>query len=149
MGNPFVHVELMSTDVAKVKAFYGKLFDWKLQEMPGGEMDYTLIKVGEGTGGGIMKNPIPGRPQCGSEYVLVNDLKSTTDKAKSLGAQGDEGTNRRARHGSVHHHHRPCRRNAGAVEDKDGLDLPARANMEWILYLFGGGGAFFVAIGFV
>ena len=27
MGNPFVHVELMSTDVGKAKAFYGKLFE--------------------------------------------------------------------------------------------------------------------------
>jgi predicted enzyme related to lactoylglutathione lyase len=33
MGNPFVHVELMSTDVAKAKSFYGKLFDWNLEDM--------------------------------------------------------------------------------------------------------------------
>jgi predicted enzyme related to lactoylglutathione lyase len=33
MGIPFVHVELMSTDVGKAKAFYGKLFDWKLENM--------------------------------------------------------------------------------------------------------------------
>ena len=31
MGNPFVHVELMSTDVGKAKAFYGKLFDGSLR----------------------------------------------------------------------------------------------------------------------
>ena len=34
MANPFVHVELMSTDVAKAKSFYGKLFDWTLEDMP-------------------------------------------------------------------------------------------------------------------
>ena len=34
MGNPFVHVELNTTDVAKAKAFYGKLFDWKLEDAP-------------------------------------------------------------------------------------------------------------------
>jgi predicted enzyme related to lactoylglutathione lyase len=27
MANPFVHVELNTTDPAKAKAFYGKLFD--------------------------------------------------------------------------------------------------------------------------
>ena len=32
MSNPFVHVELMSTDVDKAKSFYGGLFDWKLEE---------------------------------------------------------------------------------------------------------------------
>lgn len=30
MGNPFVHVELNTTDREKAKAFYRGLFDWKL-----------------------------------------------------------------------------------------------------------------------
>jgi hypothetical protein len=60
MGNPFVHVELMSSDVGKSKAFYGKLFDWQLEDMDMGTMTYTMIRVGEGTGGGLMKNPMPG-----------------------------------------------------------------------------------------
>jgi predicted enzyme related to lactoylglutathione lyase len=47
MANPFVHVELMTTDVAKAKKFYTGLFDWKLEEIPG--MDYTIINVGEDT----------------------------------------------------------------------------------------------------
>ena len=34
MGNPFVHVELNTTDPAKARDFYGSLFDWKLQDMP-------------------------------------------------------------------------------------------------------------------
>ena len=57
MGNPFVHVELMSTDVGKAKAFYGQLFDWKLEDMDIGDMTYTMIKVGEGTGGGTHEEP--------------------------------------------------------------------------------------------
>ena len=59
MGNPFVHVELMSTDAAKAKEFFGKLFDWQLDDMPVNDMPYTMIRVGEGTGGGMMGNPIP------------------------------------------------------------------------------------------
>ena len=87
MGNPFVHVELMSNDVEKAKTFYGKLFDWQLDDMPmGGDMIYTMIKVGEGTGGGMMKNPIPGAPSAWMAYVLVDDIKAATAKAKSLGA---------------------------------------------------------------
>ncbi|HEV8142541.1 MAG TPA: hypothetical protein VGQ77_06760 [Methylomirabilota bacterium] len=65
MGNPFVHVELMSTDVGKAKAFYGKLFDWKLKDMPMGDSTYTMIRVGEGTGGGLMKIPYPARRRRG------------------------------------------------------------------------------------
>jgi predicted enzyme related to lactoylglutathione lyase len=33
MTNPFVHVELNSPDPEKAKAFYGKLFQWELDDM--------------------------------------------------------------------------------------------------------------------
>ena len=47
MGNPFVHVELNTTDTAKAKEFYGSLFDWTLEDVSMGVMGtYTLIKVG-------------------------------------------------------------------------------------------------------
>jgi uncharacterized protein len=87
MGNPFVHVELMSTDVGKSKDFYGKLFNWQLDDMPTKEGAYTVIKVGSGTGGGMMKNPMPGQPSSWVPYVDVDDLKAAMDKAKSLGGQ--------------------------------------------------------------
>jgi uncharacterized protein len=87
MAHPFVHVELMSTDVGKAKSFYGKLFDWALEDMPAGDgIPYTLFKVGEGTGGGLMKNPMPGAPSMWVPYVLVDDLAAATSKATSLGA---------------------------------------------------------------
>ena len=86
MANPFIHVELNTTDVAKAKSFYGKLFDWKLQDVPMPDGAYTIIEVGEGTGGGLMKHPIPGAPSTWLAYVLVDDVKVATDKAKSLGA---------------------------------------------------------------
>ena len=88
MPNPFVHVELNTTDVSKAKAFYGKLFDWALQDAdmgPGGT--YTIINVGGGTGGGMMKHPVPGAPSSWLAYVLVDDITAATQKAKSLGAQ--------------------------------------------------------------
>ena len=86
MPNPFVHVELNTTDVVKAKSFYGALFDWKLQDMPMTDGAYTMIEVGEGTGGGLMKHPIPGAPSTWLAYVLVDDVKTATGKAKSLGA---------------------------------------------------------------
>ena len=49
----------MATDVSKAKAFCGKMFDSKLEDTDMGDMTYTMIKVGEGTGGGLMKNPMP------------------------------------------------------------------------------------------
>ncbi|AJE02240.1 VOC family protein [Geobacter pickeringii] len=84
MANPFVHVELMTTDMATAKAFYTGLFDWKLEEVPG--MDYTLINVGEGTGGGMMQSPVPEAPSRWLAYVLVDDVAASTTKAQTLGA---------------------------------------------------------------
>jgi predicted enzyme related to lactoylglutathione lyase len=87
MPNPFVHVELNTTDVAKSKTFYGQLFDWKLEDLPMGDgTDYTMIGVGEGTAGGMLKNPMPGAPSMWLPYVIVDDIKAATAKAKSLGA---------------------------------------------------------------
>jgi predicted enzyme related to lactoylglutathione lyase len=86
MPNPFVHVELATTDLAKAKSFYGQLFAWTLEDMPMGEMNYTMIRVGEGTGGGMMKNPMPGAPSVWLAYVLVDDVRAAIAKAQSLGA---------------------------------------------------------------
>src|SRR5256885_11481400 len=89
MANPFVHVELNTNDVAKAKNFYGKLFDWKMEDLPneaaGGT--YTMISVGDGTGGGLMKNPMPNVPSFWLAYVLVDDIEAATKKANSLGGK--------------------------------------------------------------
>src|SRR5229473_5974338 len=86
MANPFVHVELNTNDVGKAKNFYGKLFDWKMEDMKMDWGTYTIISVGEGTGGGLMQNPIPNAPSFWLSYVLVDDIDAATKKAKSLGA---------------------------------------------------------------
>lgn len=90
MPNPFVHVELHSDDVAKAKQFYAQLFGWKLEDvpMPGpGNQTYTMIQVGEGTGGGMMKNPMPGSPAAWLAYVGVDNVEESTRKAQTLGAK--------------------------------------------------------------
>lgn len=87
MANPFVHVELATTDIDKAKSFYRSLFDWKLNDMPMGDgVTYTLIEVGEGTGGGMMKHPMPGAPSAWLAYVGVDDIQAATEKARTLGA---------------------------------------------------------------
>jgi predicted enzyme related to lactoylglutathione lyase len=88
MANPFVHVELNTTDIAAAKAFYGKLFGWTLQDVPmGGGHNYTMIGVGEGTAGGMQAHPVPGAPSGWLAYVNVDDINAATEKARSLGAK--------------------------------------------------------------
>ncbi len=87
MGNPFVYVELATTDVAKAKKFYSGLFNWKMNDIPMGPDGYTMLDVGEGTGGGIMKNPMPGAPSMWMAYAQVDNLDAATKKAEQLGAK--------------------------------------------------------------
>jgi hypothetical protein len=84
MANPFVHIELQTQDIEKSKKFYAGMFDWKLEDLPG--MGYTIINVGEGTGGGMMKKPAAEMPDNWLPYVLVADVSASTKKAQTLGA---------------------------------------------------------------
>ena len=84
MANSFIHTELQTQDLDKSKKFYTAMFDWKLEEIPG--MDYTIINVGEGVGGGMMKKPMPNIPDNWLPYILVDDVAASTKKAQSLGA---------------------------------------------------------------
>lgn len=89
MPNPFVHCELATKNPAKAKAFYGKLFDWKLVDlpMPPPAGNYTSIRVGKGTGGGMMKQMMPGAGSAWMPYVQVKDIDAATRKARKLGAK--------------------------------------------------------------
>jgi predicted enzyme related to lactoylglutathione lyase len=89
VANSFVHVELNTADPAKAKTFYSKLFQWQLEDVPNPavpDSSYTMIKVGTGTGGGIMKQ-VPGGPSGWLAYVEVDDIQAATAKAKSLGGK--------------------------------------------------------------
>ncbi len=85
MPNAFAHVELNTDDPKRATKFYRALFDWKLKAMPG--MDYTMIDVGTGTGGGMQKNPMPNAPASWLPYVTVDDVKKTLVKARKAGAK--------------------------------------------------------------
>lgn len=92
MANPFVHVELNTTNIGKAKEFYGHLFEWNLEDVDMGPAGtYTMIKPGSGTGGGMMQHPIPGATSAWLAYVDVSDIKAATKKAESLGATVIQG----------------------------------------------------------
>jgi len=87
--NPFVHVELNTPDPEKAKSFYSQLFQWTLADLPNPAVpggSYTMIEVGAGTGGGIMKQ-IPGGPSGWLAYVEVDDIHATTQRVESLGGK--------------------------------------------------------------
>ena len=85
MGNPFVHLDLSTSDPAAARAFYGAVFDWKFQEFP--QMQWTGIVVGDGVGGGISASPDPAQPTSWTAYVAVDDVPATIARAEAAGAK--------------------------------------------------------------
>lgn len=87
MPNPFVHIELTTSDLGAAKKFYTKLFDWKLIDMPtDGGPSYTLIAPGKGPAGGMQAQPMPGAPVTWLPYVEVPDVAKSLAKAEANGA---------------------------------------------------------------
>lgn len=75
MPNPLCHFELMTSDPAKCKAFYGAVFDWKFDDdsMPG----YTLINAGAEPSGGVFPKPAGAPAGCLNAYFNVDDIDAT------------------------------------------------------------------------
>ena len=84
MGNPFVHLDLSTSDPVAAKKFYGAVFDWKFQDFP--QMNWTGIDVGQGVGGGLGPTQDPQQPTSWTAYVAVDDVKATVAKAAENGA---------------------------------------------------------------
>jgi len=87
MGNPFVYVELHSTDTKKARDFYGAMFDWEFEAMETPMGPYTFIKPGDGTPGGLAAHDGANGPSHWLSYINVDDIDAATDKACSLGAE--------------------------------------------------------------
>jgi predicted enzyme related to lactoylglutathione lyase len=84
MGNPLAHWELMVTDVAKAKEFYGKVFDWEYSTDPA-HPEYGLISTGSEPGGGIMAKPPQAPVPMLTVYFMVDSVDETLEKATAAG----------------------------------------------------------------
>lgn len=75
MANPIIHWELMVEDVAKARAFYGKVFDWRFEE--NNPQGYTMIDTGTAPGGGLMARPPTAPAAALNTYFRVDDINRT------------------------------------------------------------------------
>jgi hypothetical protein len=86
----FVWYELMSTDVAAAKAFYGRVVGWGTQDSGVAGMDYTLFTAAGIPVTGLMDLPPDARaggiPSCWIGYVGVGDVDASVAQATGLGA---------------------------------------------------------------
>lgn len=87
MGRPVVHWEFWSKNPEKVSAFYKKVFDWQINDIP--EMNYRFVQTGGegGIDGGIMTpkdGPWPGNMAF---YIDVDDLDAYGAKVQEAGGK--------------------------------------------------------------
>jgi predicted enzyme related to lactoylglutathione lyase len=88
MGQPVVHFEIIGTDPAKLRGYYGELFGWEFNttgpvaEEVSEQGNYGFVELSEipgGVGGGRNYDPHV------VFYVGVPDVEAALRKAESLG----------------------------------------------------------------
>ncbi len=81
--------ELLTSDVAGAKKFYGELFGWKFEDMPMENMDYTVVSINDDEVAGIMPFPpdTPPMPPNWGLYITVDNVDELAEKATGYGAK--------------------------------------------------------------
>jgi predicted enzyme related to lactoylglutathione lyase len=80
-----VHVEFHVKEPKKVENFYGSLFGWKFEAVPG--MEYSLFHAPSGLGGGL-GGLQPGNWQSGvTLYIFVESVSQYQEKVKKAGGK--------------------------------------------------------------
>ncbi len=83
-NHPVVHLELHTGDLARARALYAELCDWRPEQMEAGGSSYLALDMGRGLGGGIVECPTE-RPLW-LPYIEVDGIAEATDRARSCGA---------------------------------------------------------------
>ena len=79
--------ELVTGDVERAKAFYGKLLGWEVEVFKPGEFDYQMISSGGTAHGGFLPSEqlAPGAPPHWLAYVYVESAEDIARRAKAAG----------------------------------------------------------------
>jgi predicted enzyme related to lactoylglutathione lyase len=82
--------ELVTDDVDRAQAFYTRLFGYKADTQNMGDVDYTMLSIGDRPAAGMMAiTPQMGEgvPPHWAVYLAVDDCDATAKKAESLGGK--------------------------------------------------------------
>ena len=87
----FIWYELMTTDMAAAKAFYGKVMGWGAQDVSAPDMPYTLFIVGRSSIAGMMNLPEDagkiGETPGWIGFIAVDDVDAAAARVKELGGR--------------------------------------------------------------
>jgi hypothetical protein len=83
----FVWREIMTSDVAKSRKFYGALFGWRFEEHDLGGFKYTLLSAGEKGVGGMMSLPAGAPRSHWIAYVSSPDVDASAKRVAAFGGR--------------------------------------------------------------
>lgn len=85
------HIELLSGDRQRARRFYGDVFGWRLDDIPGA--DYTMVTTSEdGIRGGLgglaqATGTAPAAPRGIVPYIRPDDFEATLEKVVQAGGE--------------------------------------------------------------
>jgi predicted enzyme related to lactoylglutathione lyase len=79
--------ELITSDVDAATRFYTELLGAELETADMGDFQYPMLKKGDRTHAGFIKQEMEGVPSHWYPYVQVDDVDAKVEQAKGLGAQ--------------------------------------------------------------
>jgi predicted enzyme related to lactoylglutathione lyase len=93
MSQPVVHFEIIGTDPARLRSFFGELFGWRYEPTPVAAAvsepdNYGFIELLTTSDGSGIRGGVGGGPGYESHalfYVGVPDVQQALDRAESLG----------------------------------------------------------------
>jgi predicted enzyme related to lactoylglutathione lyase len=87
MPGQIVHFEIPADDVTEGREFWGSLFGWNFQAMPG-PFEYHMTQVSDQTGGAITDME-PGKHGM-RVYFDVEDISGGVARVKELGGEAND-----------------------------------------------------------
>jgi hypothetical protein len=80
----FVWHECLTSDSARAQSFYAELLGWEIEVWKPGELDYSMIKVGDATHGGFWQAE-GGIPSHWLGHVCVEDVDAAAARVEPAG----------------------------------------------------------------
>ena len=84
----FVWVDLMTPDVARAEAFYGKLFGWTFRQIGIGESAYTVALLGEEPMGGIVRVRVKSGERKPARWIGFISVPDVAEAQRFVVSQG-------------------------------------------------------------
>ena len=86
----FIFATLVTPDLAAAKSFYGRLFGWTFQDVPGGNAPYAQAMLNGDTVGALVQKPMPPgerRQPAWIQYLATTDVDAAAAATTSAGGR--------------------------------------------------------------